>query len=67
MEIFERALADLDAEGFFGSGIDRYKVVLSVEIVDADEEEWDTMIGIMKRINPPESLARFLALLEEQQ
>lgn len=66
MQIFERALADLDAEQFFGSGNDRHRVVLSVEIVDADEEEWDTMIDIMKRINPPESLARFLELLKEQ-
>ncbi|HUY87807.1 MAG TPA: DUF4303 domain-containing protein [Pirellulales bacterium] len=67
MQIFERALAELDAEGFFGRGDERRKVALSVEIVDADEDEWNTMIEIMKRLNPPESIEPLLRLLEAQE
>jgi hypothetical protein len=65
MLVFERALIALDREGFFGSGEDRDNVVLKLEIVDADEDEWDFMVASMKRMNPPKSLERFLALLEE--
>ena len=65
MMIFERALIALDREGFFGSGEDRDKVVLKIEIVDADEDEWDFMVASMKRMNPPKSLERFLALLDD--
>jgi uncharacterized protein DUF4303 len=67
MEIFEKALAELDAEGFFGRGDERCKIVLSVDIVDADKDEWKEMIAIMKRLNPPESIEPFLRLLEAQQ
>ena len=65
MLVFESALIALDQEGFFGSGEDRDNVVLKIEIVDADEEEWDFMVALMKRINPPKSLERFLLLLDE--
>ena len=60
MLVFENALIALDQEGFFGSGHDRDKVVLEIEIVDADEGEWDFMVAAMKRMNPPKSLERFL-------
>lgn len=67
MQVFEKALAELDAEGFFGSGDERRKIVLRVDIVDAGDGEWKSMVEIMKRINPPESLATLLPLLEALQ
>ena len=65
MLVFERALIALDRDGFFGIGEDRDNVVLKIEIVDADEDEWDFMVASMKRMNPPKSLERFLELLDE--
>jgi len=63
--IFERSLEVLDAEGFFGTGDERDGVLLLVDIVDADEHEWECMLGAIGRINPPESTRELLALIDE--
>ena len=63
--IFERSLELLDAEGLFGTGNERRQVLLLIDIVDADEDEWQYMLGAMKRINPPGSTRELLALIDE--
>ncbi|QDV48722.1 DUF4303 domain-containing protein [Gimesia fumaroli] len=64
MQMFERVFVELDSEGLFGEGEMRHKVMLMLEIVDAGDEEWDSMIEVLKRINPPESVKEYLQLLE---
>lgn len=65
MQMFEQVFVDLDSEGLFGEGADRHNLLLLLEIVDAEEEEWNTTIEILKRINPPESVKEYLQALDE--
>ena len=64
MEVFEKSLSKLDSEGFFGSGSDRHSVILMIDIGDADDDEWEHMAGAISRINPTESSADYLAMLQ---
>src|SRR5207248_2256260 len=66
LKIFERALMQLDEEGFFGSGKKRHKVLLKIELVDPSDAEWKHMLKVIRRINPPESTAKFFAALERE-
>ena len=50
------ALAQLDAEGVFGSGAQREEFVLLFEVSDSEPLE-----GVMARLNPPAVVARFEA------
>jgi hypothetical protein len=67
LRIFERALVQLDEEGFFGTGKKRARVLLKIDFVDPSDAEWKHMVKVIKRINPPASTAGFLAALEQQQ
>jgi len=67
LKIFEQALVQLDEEGFFGSGKKRHKVLLKIEFVDPSDPEWKHMLKVIKRINPPESTAKFFAALEREE
>jgi hypothetical protein len=67
LRIFEKALVQLDDEGFFGTGKKRNKVLLKIEFVDPSAGEWKHMVKVIQRINPPESTAAFCAALEQQQ
>ena len=67
LKIFEQALGQLDEEGFFGSGKKRQQVLLKIEFVDPSDTEWEFMLKIIKRINPPESMAKFFAALEQEE
>jgi hypothetical protein len=67
LKVFEQALAQLDQEGFFGSGKKRHKVLLKIEFVDASDAEWRNMLKVIKRINPPESTAEFFAALKREE
>jgi len=44
LTIFERSLELLDAEGLFGTGNERRQVLLLIDIVDADEDDWQYML-----------------------
>jgi Domain of unknown function (DUF4303) len=50
----EGALRELDAEGFFGTGVTRERVVINV-VAPGDESE-ETVIARAARLNPPVSL-----------
>ncbi len=52
MKIFEGALSDLDQKKFFGTGKNRDKVLLVVEIYDASEREQKKINKIVRRLNP---------------
>jgi len=65
LAVFETALRTLDAEGLFGAADERDQVLSLVDIVDADEGEWEYMLGAMRRINPPESTRELLALIDQ--
>jgi hypothetical protein len=67
LKIFERALVQLDEEGFFGSDKERSKVLLKIEFVDPSDAEWKHMLKVIERINPPESTAKFIAALKRQE
>lgn len=67
MQIFEQVLVDLDTEGLFGQGAERQQLILLLDIVDAEEEEWEFMLEVLQRINPPESVKTYLQLLQELQ
>ena len=67
LKVFEQALAQLDEEGFFGSGKKRHKVLLKIEVVDPSDDEWKHMLKVIKRINPPQSTAAFFAALKRQE
>jgi len=67
LRVFERALVELDDEGFFGSGQKRRRILLKLEFVDASDAEWKHMLKVIKRINPRESTAEFFAALECQE
>jgi hypothetical protein len=66
LKIFEQALVQLDSEGFFGTGKKRRQVVLMIDRGDCSEVETRYMHRVIKRINPPQSSARFFAALKEQ-
>lgn len=65
LQIFEQVLADLDTEGLFGQETERQHLILLLDIVDAEEEEWEFMLEVLQRINPPESVKTYLQLLQE--
>jgi hypothetical protein len=65
LQVFEKALQQLDAEGSFGTGHQRQQVLLMIGIVDADEDEEQYMWDAIKRMNPPESTGEFFRLLDE--
>jgi hypothetical protein len=65
LQIFEQALVKLDKEGFFGTGKARQKVILKIDRGDCDEDEWHGMLEVIDRINPPESTAKFFALVNQ--
>jgi hypothetical protein len=67
LRIFEQALVQLDEEGFFGSGKVRHRVLLKIEFVDYSEAEWKHMLKVIKRINPPQSTAKFFAALQREE
>jgi hypothetical protein len=67
LRLFEKALVQLDREGFFGTGTDRARVLLKIEFVDPSKAEWQHMLKVIKRINPPESTAAFFAALKQQE
>jgi len=55
----EGALRDLDRSGFFGVGLDRFKVVINVVAPGDDGEA--SIIERARRLNPPESLHQLIA------
>jgi hypothetical protein len=66
LKVFEQALAQLDSEGFFGKGKKRHQVLLLIDRGDCSEEETHYMHQVIRRINPPQSRAAYLAALKEQ-
>lgn len=52
----EDALGDLDREGFFGAGAERFAIVINV--VAPGEEDEDTIVARAARLNPAESLVQ---------
>lgn len=58
-ETITGALADLDAEGFFGTGAARDAVVLNVTVPGHDEA--DDLLGSARALNPASALARYEA------
>jgi hypothetical protein len=67
LRIFEKALVQLDEEGFFGTGKKRNGVMLKIEFVDPSDAEWKHTLKVVKRINPPESTAAFFVALNRQE
>ena len=65
LDIFEKALVQLDREEFFGKGKERHGVMLKLEFLGSSEDEENHVIEVIRRINPPESTALFFGLLEE--
>src|SRR5262249_12084385 len=57
----------LDEEGFFGTGKKRNRVLLQISFVDPGDAEWKYMLKVIKRINPPESAARFFEALKRHE
>ncbi|CAL9668131.1 DUF4303 domain-containing protein [Streptomyces sp. enrichment culture] len=51
LRAMETAVARLDAEGVFGTGADRHRVVVTVEVPSEEGDEERT-----RRLNPPEAL-----------
>lgn len=66
MKIFESTLQHLDNEGFFGTGAKREKVILGVEIIDADSKAEREMLRIKKRLNPPSSMKPLLLAMKNR-
>ncbi|MEV7794369.1 DUF4303 domain-containing protein [Streptomyces sp. NPDC087512] len=56
LRAMETAMARLDAEGLFGTGADRHRVVVAVEVVPPDTGNDERVL----RLNPPEALADWL-------
>jgi hypothetical protein len=67
LRVFEKALVQLDDEGFFGTGKQRHNVLLKIEFVDPSDAEWRHMRMVIQRINPPESAAELLALVGKEE
>ncbi|MEZ6093727.1 MAG: DUF4303 domain-containing protein [Pirellulaceae bacterium] len=63
-KVFESALKHLDDEGLFGTGAQREKVILGIEIIDADSDGEREMLRIQKRLNPPASMKPLLQALK---
>ena len=51
--VFERALRRIDAEGVFGTGEERKKVVVNLLMGDESDEE---RLAFARRLNPPEAI-----------
>jgi hypothetical protein len=64
LAIFEQALVQLDAEGFFGEGEARTQVLLKIDLGDCSDDEEEYMLEVIRLINPPASTAYFFALVE---
>jgi hypothetical protein len=58
-ETITGALADLDAEGFFGTGTERDAVVVNVTMPGHDEA--DDLLASARALNPASALARYEA------
>jgi hypothetical protein len=67
LRVFEKALVQLNEEGFFGAGKKRNRVLLKIEFVDPSNAEWKHMLKVIERINPPESTTAFFTALEQQE
>jgi hypothetical protein len=65
LEVFEKTLAQLDTEGFFGSGKQRHGVLLKIDRGDCSPEEWQWTLETIRRLNPPESSAAFFAAVKQ--
>jgi len=59
LEAMVGALADLDADGFFGAGRDRTAIVLNVTLPGHDTEA--ELLASARRLNPLSALARYEA------
>lgn len=59
-QIFEATLANLDRAGLFGSLKERDNILLLVSIIDADVFEWEYMLNVAKKLNPPSVYQRFV-------
>ena len=59
LEAMIGGLADLDAEGFFGTGLERESIVLNVTL-PAHERPVDALESA-RRLNPPRALVRYAA------
>ena len=57
--IFESTLKKLDAQGLFGVGPDRERIILLISIIDADKSEWNTMLKVAQRLNPVSVFKQF--------
>jgi hypothetical protein len=66
LKIFEKALVQLDSEGFFGTGKKRQQVLLLIDRGDCSQAETQYMHRVIKRINPPQSRAKYFAAIKEQ-
>ena len=56
LQAMEDALRDLDREGFFGTGSERFAVVINV--IAPGEEDEDAILDRAARLNPAESLVQ---------
>lgn len=56
LETFIKALKQLDAEGFFGVGSDREKVVVLIRL---DDEDTNLLLECAEQLNPPSVFERF--------
>lgn len=59
------ALKHLDDQKFFGTGAQREKVILGIEIIDPEPSAEREMLWIKKRLNPPESMKPLLLAIKE--
>lgn len=62
LSAMEAAMARLDAQGVFGHGIERTRVIVAVEVMPPD----DTNTQRIRRLNPSESLTEWLLETSEQ-
>jgi hypothetical protein len=62
LRAMERALARLDAEGVFGTGARRHRLVINAEVMPPDFTNTERAL----RLNPEESLKDWLAECAER-
>ncbi len=61
LRAMEAAMAELDAEGLFGTGARRLGIVIGAEVMPPD----NTNVDRMRRLNPPEALTEWLTQAAE--